>query len=137
MRDSAFGQGEPGDSAAPGDNGSGWRETGEEFESLRSSFRESYREGAGGGPSRHQVADAFGVLAGAIAHMVAGAGNTLKDPAVKKQVQKTTRTAATAINTTVSEWAAELRSRLDKKPESRQGTAGEGDSSVGQDPPGP
>ena len=137
MSDSAFGQGEEGDPGAPGENGSGWRETGEEFDSLRSSFRSSYREGADGGPSREQVADAFGILAGAIAHMVAGAGNTLKDPAVKSQVHKTTRTAATTIATTFSEWAAELRRRLEKRPEPRQGPGSEGDSPAGQDPLGP
>lgn len=136
MGDSAFGQGEAGDHGAPGENGSGWRETGEEFDYLRSSFRSSYREGADGGPSREEVADAFGILAGAIAHMVAGAGNTLKDPAVKSQVQKTTRTAATTIAATFSEWAAELRRRLEKRPESEPGSPGEGDSPAGQDPPG-
>ena len=116
----------------PGENGSGWRDTGEELDSLRSSFRSSYRQGAGGGPSREQVTDAFEVLVGAITHMVAGAENTLKDPAVKKQVQKTTKTAATAVAATLSEWAAELRSRLEKRPGARRdAAAGEGSAEEG------
>lgn len=75
--------------------------------------------------------------------MVAGAGNTLKDPAVKKQVHKTTRTAVTAVATTFSELVAELRSHLERRPESGQdSSAGEGpgverDSPADQDRPGP
>ena len=98
-----------------GANGSGWQETGEEFDSLRGSFRSSYQEGAAEGPSREEVASAFRTLGSAITQMVAGAGNTLKDPAVKQQVQKTTRTAVSAVAALFAEWAAELRTRLEER----------------------
>ena len=132
-----------------GNNGSGWRETGEEFDSLRSSFRSSYQEGSSEGPSREEVASAFRTLGGAVTQMVAGAGNTLKDPAVKQQVQKTTRTVVTAIAGLLAEWAAEMRSRLEEKrqdqqdsaggqqsPESNEATGDEKDAASDQDPQG-
>ena len=105
--------------------GAGWQETGDEFDSLRGSFRSSYQEGSAEGPSREEVTEAFRTLGSAITQMVAGAGNTLKDPAVKQQVQKTTRTAVAAMAAMFAEWADELRSRLEEKFQDHQDSATE------------
>lgn len=155
MGNSPDGQGETPDNDAgqgqgAGENGSGWQGTGEEFDSLRSSFRSSYQDAAAEGPSRDEVTRALRTLGGALTHMVAGAGNTLKDPAVKQQVQRTTKTAVAAIATMFSEWAAELRSRLEERGEGRQDSGAEPHSTNvradtaekdagprGQDPQGP
>lgn len=104
-------------------NGAGRQETGDDFDSLRGSFRSSYQEGAADGPSREEVAEAFRTLGSAITQMVAGAGNTLKDPAVKQQVQRTTRTAVTAIAAMFAEWADALRSLLEERCEDQQDPA--------------
>ncbi len=88
---------------------------GEEFDSLRDSFRYSYQDGAAEGPSREEVGQAFRTLGGAITRMVAGAGNTLRDPAVKQQVKKTTRTVISTLVGVLSEWTSDLRSRLEER----------------------
>ena len=94
---------------------SGWRGTSEEFDFLRQSFRSSYQEGASEAPSREEVAAALRTLAAVISQMVAGAGNTLKDPAVKQQVQKTTRSVMFALAGVFSDWASVVRSRMENR----------------------
>ena len=134
MGGSRDGQGEEG--AADAD-GPGWRDTGEEFESLRDSFRRSYREGAAEGPSRDEVVEAFRTLGGAITQMVAGAEATLKDPEVKEQVQKTTRTVITAVTGALSEWVSELRRRLEERRRRQAGSApGDDDGGSRSEPDG-
>lgn len=130
MTGSRDGQGEEG--AADAD-GPGWGDAGEEFESLRDSFRRSYREGAAEGPSRDDVVQAFRTLGGAMKQMVAGAEATLKDPEVKEQVQKTTRTVISAVSTALSEWASELRRRMEER-RGHQADAAAGDDGDGSRP---
>jgi hypothetical protein len=144
MNDSPDGQDPTEESAVAGDSPDAaeepdWRGTGEEFDFLRNSFRSSYKEGAAEGPSQEEVMGALRTLAGAISHMVAGAGNTLKDPSVKQQVKKTTRSAFAALAGVLSDWAAELRSKVEGQrgdqsdPEAEQST-GPAESEAGEAP---
>ncbi len=120
MGDPQEGQGETneagiGDDRSDGADGPGRREPGEEFDFLRDRFRSSYQEGSAEGPSREEVIGAFRTLGEAISNIVAGAGNTLKDPKVKQQVKKTTLSVIASISGLLADWAAELRSRLQDK----------------------
>ncbi len=100
--------------------GPSWRGTAEEFDFLRRSFRSSYKEGAAEAPTREEVAAALRTLAGVISQMMAGAGNTLKDPAVKQQVQKTTRSVIFALAGVFSDWVSVVRSRVEKRARGRR-----------------
>lgn len=105
----------PGGQAGQEQDGSGWRETGEELGSLKDSFRSSYQDGTADGPSRDEVARAIRTLGGAVTQVVSGAGNTLKDPTVKQQVKKTTRSALSALAGVLAAWTSHLRGRLEKR----------------------
>lgn len=141
------------DDRLEGENGPGWREAGEELDDLRETFRSSYQEGAGEGPSREDVIGALRTLGEAITHIAAGAGNTLKDPQVKQQVKKTTSSAVSAISGILLEWSADLRRRMGERqdrdgevaedrgdagpPSSPAGAdTGPADSDAGKAPPG-
>ena len=128
MNNSEDGQGEEGAGSpdAEADHGpesSGWRGTSEEFDFLRKSFRSSYQEGASEAPSREEVAAALRTLAAVISQMVAGAGNTLKDPAVKQQVQKTTRSVLFALGAVFADWANVVRSRVENRARAQRDSA--------------
>ena len=65
--------------------------------------------------------------------MVAGAEATLKDPEVKEQVQRTTRTVISAVSRALSEWTSELRRRMEKRRRQQAGSA-EGHDDGGSSP---
>ncbi len=103
------------DEAAASDESPDGGGAGEEFDYLKDRFRASYREGAADGPSRDELIEAFRTLGEAISHTVAGAGNTLKDPAVKQQVKKTAVSVFSTISTILLEWGSELKERIEER----------------------
>ena len=107
-------EGQGGEAAASGESPDGTG-AGEEFDYLKDRFRASYREGAADGPSRDDLIEAFRTLGEAISHTVAGAGNTLKDPAVKQQVKKTAVSVFSTISTILLEWGSELKDRIEER----------------------
>ena len=116
------------DDTFEGENGPGWREAGEELNDLRESFRSSYQQGSAEGPSRDDVMGALRTLGDAITNIAAGAGNTLKDPQVKRQVKKTTSSAMSAISGILLDFSADLRRRLGER-----GEQGEQEEAAGAD----
>ena len=107
-------EGQGDEAAASGESPDGTG-AGEEFDYLKDRFRASYREGAADGPSRDDLIEAFRTLGEAISHTVAGAGNTLKDPAVKQQVKKTAVSVFSTISTILLEWGSELKDRIEER----------------------